>query len=282
MPANNALFPKDMRATAEKYGLQFLLEDIPGSIVAIINKTWELDKLIQEGKDKKPETVKVTHPYDVEASKDKSAIVTAHNLVKAFTSSVEAALVKNPNVAYHLSQKGSELSSWFTYEVNYRRLVKAPKAPIVSGTKLDELRADRATLKKGCDTYLLSMTEAVNEKNEDGTYVYPDLPRKEDGSIILPNIQGASGTKAEVPTGRHAKYLRWQWVIDGKDLLVDTDSLPRELIRLIWSPLERADKKASDIFDVIEKAQKKAKSSDPLEVTINGHKVTWKVVEETK
>jgi len=267
------LFSPETVEIMAKYGLEFNPMDMGASVRSIQDKAWEIQSLIESAKDSQSETVKVAnHPYDVKASTDKSAMAVAANLMKGFLTACEAAIDKNPNVAYALKELGDAITGYFQEEVTYRRLKAAPTKAPTSNSQMDVLYDDRKVLVKAVQGLILGMpmlTEACEMK---------------DGKVKLPNLQGAGGSKkSDAPTGRYAKWSgkSVKWIIDGTEYPGDTHW--SDLLRLIWQGADRVGKKASDLFDPIDKARKKTKSdTEPVTVTINKHEVTYQHIPEVK
>lgn len=259
------MFPPEM----QKYGLTFDFMNAGDSIVAIVAMCWQINADIESAKNSATDSKVATHPYDVKASKDKGAAEVSANLIKAFVAACDAAITKNKNVAYHLAETDNSLTAYLTSEKQYYRFKAAPAKPAIAGTKLDTLRHDRKVLTQKARELIETFPILAND---------PRLV-KEDGKVKLPNLQGAGAKSGDNPTGKHAKWSKDTiWIIDGTKYPIGTD--PRDLVRAIWSGVERVGKKPSDIFSVIDAERAKLKLNAPADITveINGKSVTYREV----
>lgn len=262
-------FPPEMA----KYGLTFDFTKLNDSFVELVGKCWEIDKAIKAASESKSDSVKVaTHPYDVKAKRDKKAEVISADLIKAFVAACDAAISKNKNVAWHLAESDSAVTAYLTSEMQYYRIKESPAKPAIAGTALDTLRNDRKVLTKLAQMLLNGQPLLSNDKRF-------TAEMKEAGKVKLPNLQGAGTKASDSPTGRNAGFRNGTWTIDGVTFPINTES--RDLIRAIWSGVDRVGKSAKDVYNPIDDKVKKdnltfAQRNEGVTITLNGKEVTFK------
>jgi|SRR5215831_1856619 len=259
------IFPPVM----DKYELTFDFTTAAEDFKRMYDKCWEIQAQIENAKSTKDESVKAaTHPYDVGAKDDKKAQVIATNLVKAFINQCDIAIGKSKNVAYWLSQLDNPLAQYLTGEMQHQRYLMAPTKPVMSASKLEELRADRKALVEFARN--LESTIKLAFPNIEG------IEYKDNGDVKFPNLQGAGSANTDNPTGRFAQYIGQCWTVDGKEYPPDTDI--RDIFRTVFVGMDRVGKKLGDLIDPIEKLRKKAADKTALVATkINGHEVSFQI-----
>lgn len=259
------MFPPEM----QKYGLTFDFSKANDSVVALVAQCWAINSEIEAAKTSDDDANKVTHPFDVKASKDKKAAAIAAELLKAFIAACDVAISKNKNVSYHLAQTDSTVTAYLTSEMQYYRFKESPAKPVTSGNKLDELRNDRKVLTQMARKLLENFPILANDERL----------VKDGGKVKLPNLQGAGVRGADIPTGRYAKYKQTLWTIDGVSFPKGTD--PRDLVRAIWKGTDRVGRKPADIFGPIDEARKaNTDKTAVITVVINSKTVTYQEVTE--
>lgn len=264
-----SFFPPEMK----KYGLEMDFAKLNDSVVALVTKCWEIDKAIKAASESKSDSVKVaTHPYDVKAKRDKSAESISAELIKAFVAACDLAITKNKNVAWWLAESDSAVTAYLTSEMQYYRVKEAPAKPAIAGTKLDTLRNDRKVLVKLAQMLFNGQPLLNNDKRF-------TAEMKDAGKVKLPNLQGAGVKNTDTPIGRNAGFRNGTWTIDGVTFPINTEA--RDLIRALWSGVDRVGKQAKDVYDPIAERIKKGKltfkdQNEGVTVTINDKEVTFK------